>query len=85
MWIVGNAHTLANPKNSVWEALIVNAKQRNCFINPDDDMTKIIRRVKAGLNRIADLLDPNSLLFKNLLWKVLRVSTKFLPFCSYWL
>ncbi|KAK9275807.1 hypothetical protein L1049_023077 [Liquidambar formosana] len=36
LWILGNAWTLANSE-SVWEKLVRDAKDRNCFFNADDD------------------------------------------------
>ncbi|XP_003616118.3 helicase sen1 [Medicago truncatula] len=36
LWIVGNATTLIN-SNSVWRKVVMDAKQRNCFHNADED------------------------------------------------
>ncbi|WVZ23907.1 hypothetical protein V8G54_002451, partial [Vigna mungo] len=36
LWILGNVATLIN-SNSVWRELVLDAKERNCFHNADED------------------------------------------------
>lgn len=68
---MGNARTLANSE-SVWEALVCDAKDRNCFFNADDDkdLAKAILEVKKELDQLDDLLNEDSILFKRARWKV---------------
>ncbi|XP_062113026.1 uncharacterized protein LOC133824169 isoform X1 [Humulus lupulus] len=72
LWILGNERTLANSQ-SIWEALLVDAKNRQCFYNADDDedLAKAILEIKKELDQFDDLLNANSMLFKNSKWKVL--------------
>ncbi|XP_030461793.2 uncharacterized protein LOC115681846 [Syzygium oleosum] len=72
LWIVGNGETLTKSK-SVWQALVDNAKSRACFFNVDDDkdLANAILYVKKANNRLDDLLDRSSVLFRNAIWKVL--------------
>ncbi|KAB1205205.1 putative helicase MAGATAMA 3 [Morella rubra] len=72
LWIVGNESTLAN-SDSVWEALVLDAKNRQCFFNADEDkdLHKAIFYVKKALDQFDDLLNSDSILFRNARWKVL--------------
>ncbi|KAF8031623.1 hypothetical protein BT93_D0747 [Corymbia citriodora subsp. variegata] len=72
LWILGNGKTLTR-SNSVWEAVVDNAKSRGCFFNVDDDkdLAKAILDVKKENNQLDDLLDRSSVLFRNARWKVL--------------
>ncbi|KAL3835054.1 hypothetical protein ACJIZ3_009790 [Penstemon smallii] len=72
LWILGNARTLSM-SNSVWEALVVDAKNRQCFFTADGDneIAKTIIDVKKELEQLEDLLNEDNVLFKNARWKVL--------------
>ncbi|KAJ1399973.1 UvrD-like helicase, ATP-binding domain [Sesbania bispinosa] len=72
LWILGNERTLVNQEN-VWKALVLDAKKRQCFFNADEDndLAKAIWDVKKELDQFDDLLNANSVLFKNSRWKVL--------------
>lgn len=71
LWILGNERTLSSSQ-SLWGALIVDAKNRGCFFNADDemDLAKAIVEVKKELDQFDDLLNANSTLFKSSKWKV---------------
>ncbi|XP_039173773.1 uncharacterized protein LOC120286031 [Eucalyptus grandis] len=72
LWILGNGKTLMK-SDSVWKAVVDNAKSRGCFFNVDDDkdLAKAILDVKKENNQLDDLLDRSSVLFRNARWKVL--------------
>ncbi|KAL3635036.1 hypothetical protein CASFOL_022090 [Castilleja foliolosa] len=72
LWILGNGGTLSR-SDSVWEALVCDAKHRKCFFNADDDRDfgKTIIDVKEELDQLDDLLSGECILFKNSRWKVL--------------
>ncbi|KAA8529934.1 hypothetical protein F0562_034462 [Nyssa sinensis] len=72
LWILGNERTLAN-SGSIWETLVNDAKDRQCFFNADEDndMAKAILDVKKELDQLDDLLNGDSVLFKSARWKVL--------------
>ncbi|XP_019231239.1 PREDICTED: uncharacterized protein LOC109212082 [Nicotiana attenuata] len=71
LWILGNEQTLL-ASNSIWEALVLDAKDRQCFFHADDDinMRKTILDVKKELDQLDDLLNGDSILFKEQRWKV---------------
>lgn len=71
LWILGNEQTLLN-SNSIWEALVLDAKDRQCFFHADEDpdMRKTILDVKKELDQLDDLLNKDSILFKEQKWKV---------------
>lgn len=71
LWILGNERTLANGE-SIWEALVHDAKNRNCFFNADEDknLAKSIVDVKKELDQLDDLLNGASVLFRSARWKV---------------
>ncbi|XP_069151554.1 uncharacterized protein [Solanum lycopersicum] len=71
LWILGNEQTLLN-SNSIWEELILNAKDRKCFFHADEDtdMRKTILDVKKELDQLDDFLNEDSSLFKEQKWKV---------------
>ena len=71
MWILGNERTLASSQ-SIWEALVIDAKNRRCFYNADDDedLAKAILEVKKELDQFDDLLNADSILFRSSKWKV---------------
>ena len=71
LWILGNERTLANSE-SVWEKLVLDAKNRQCFFNADEDkdLAKAIIDVKKEIEQFDDLLNGDSILFKSARWKV---------------
>ncbi|KAF8398786.1 hypothetical protein HHK36_014644 [Tetracentron sinense] len=72
LWILGNGTTLIK-SDSVWEAVVCDAKDRQCFFNADEDkdLAKAILQVKKELEQFDDLLNGESILFKSARWKVL--------------
>ncbi|KAF8407480.1 hypothetical protein HHK36_006614 [Tetracentron sinense] len=72
LWILGNEKTLVN-SGSVWEAVVHDAKDRQCFFNAgeDKDLANAILQVKKDFNQLYGLLHGDSVLFKNARWKVL--------------
>ena len=71
LWILGNERTLVNSE-SVWKTLVLDAKNRQCFLNADEDkdLAKAILDVKKELEQFDDLLNGDSILFKSARWKV---------------
>ncbi|XP_050364089.1 uncharacterized protein LOC126782808 isoform X2 [Argentina anserina] len=71
LWILGNGPTLCN-SNSIWKKLIIDAKNRNCFYNADEDTNLSHAMVSAlvDLNQVQVLFNSDSLLFRNAKWKV---------------
>ncbi|XP_058220397.1 uncharacterized protein LOC131330732 isoform X2 [Rhododendron vialii] len=71
LWIVGNERTLASSE-SIWEALVRDARHRQLFFGADEDsdMAKTIIDAKKDLDQLDDLLNEDSILFKNAKWKV---------------
>uniref|UniRef100_A0A7N2L9K9 UvrD-like helicase ATP-binding domain-containing protein n=1 Tax=Quercus lobata TaxID=97700 RepID=A0A7N2L9K9_QUELO len=71
LWILGNDRTLVNG-GSVWENLVLDAKNRQCFFYADDDkdLAKAILDVKKGFEQFDDLLNRDSILFRSAKWKV---------------
>ncbi|KAG5545643.1 hypothetical protein RHGRI_017953 [Rhododendron griersonianum] len=71
LWIVGNERTLASSE-SIWEALVRDARHRQLFFGADEDsdMAKTIIDAKKELDQLNDLLNEDSILFKNAKWKV---------------
>ncbi|XP_022776511.1 uncharacterized protein LOC111318116 isoform X2 [Durio zibethinus] len=72
LWILGDGRTLAKLE-SVWQALVHDAKARHCFFNADEDkeLAKAILDAKKDFGQLDDLLNRDSVLFKNARWKVL--------------
>lgn len=72
---MGNERTLCK-SDSVWAALVVDAKDRGCFFNADEicDVREIIMHVNKELDQLEDLLSRESLLFENSEWKVLIIN-----------
>ncbi|XP_026424181.1 uncharacterized protein LOC113320490 [Papaver somniferum] len=72
LWILGNDKKLCKV-GSFWEDLIHDAKQRQCFFNADEDEELVTAMIKANkeLDQLDNLLNEDSMLFKNALWKVL--------------
>ncbi|XP_050375416.1 uncharacterized protein LOC126792936 [Argentina anserina] len=72
LWILGNERTLSDGE-SVWKALVLDAKCRQCFFNADEDkdLAKAILEVKKEFDQYDDLLNADSVLFRSARWKVL--------------
>ncbi|PKI51301.1 hypothetical protein CRG98_028305 [Punica granatum] len=77
LWILGNERTLRRSslktKQSVWEALVNDAIERQCFFNAEDDegLAKTILEVKKEYDQLDDLLSGSSVLFRSARWKVI--------------
>ncbi|CAL5430276.1 unnamed protein product [Camellia sinensis] len=71
LWILGNEKTLASSE-SVWEAIVHDARDRQCFFDADldKDLAKAIIDVKKELDQMDDLFNKDSILFKSARWKV---------------
>ncbi|XP_045821754.1 uncharacterized protein LOC123914598 [Trifolium pratense] len=78
LWILGNERTLVSQENA-WKTLVLDAKKRQCFFNADEDkdLAKGIWDAKKELDQLDDLLNAESVIFRNSRWKVL-FSDKFL-------
>ncbi|WJX52816.1 hypothetical protein P8452_38886 [Trifolium repens] len=72
LWILGNERTLVSQEN-VWKTLVLDAKKRQCFFNADEDrdLAKSIWDAKKELDQLDDLLNADSVIFRNSRWKVL--------------
>ncbi|CAN1143681.1 TPR and ankyrin repeat-containing protein 1 [Linum perenne] len=72
LWILGCATTLTNSE-SVWQRLVHDAKDRNCFFDIDEDkiLGKVVLDVKKQYDQLEDLITGDSLLFRNTKWKIL--------------
>ncbi|XP_057416063.1 uncharacterized protein LOC130710730 [Lotus japonicus] len=72
LWILGNEKTLVSQEN-VWKDLVLDAKTRQCFFDADEDkdLAKGIWDAKKELDQFDDLLNADSVLFRNSRWKVL--------------
>ncbi|KAL4392729.1 hypothetical protein AHAS_Ahas03G0374200 [Arachis hypogaea] len=72
LWILGSERALASQDN-VWKALVLDAKKRQCFFDADEneELAKTIWDVRKELDQFDDLLNADSLLFRNSIWKVL--------------
>ncbi|PNX72733.1 regulator of nonsense transcripts-like protein, partial [Trifolium pratense] len=71
LWILGNERALASSDN-VWKSLVLDSKNRGFFFHADRDteMAKAIFDSIKELDQSLDLLDTNSVIFRNTLWKV---------------
>jgi hypothetical protein len=71
LWILGNERTLVSQEN-VWKTLVLDAKKRQCFFNADEDkdLAKAIWDARKELDQLDDLLNANSVIFRNSRWKV---------------
>ncbi|XP_062007129.1 uncharacterized protein LOC133724421 [Rosa rugosa] len=72
LWILGSEKILCH-NESVWKAVVLDAKNRHCFFNVDEDkdLAKAILEVKKQYDQLDDLLDADSILFRSARWKVL--------------
>jgi len=88
LWILGNERAITNNEN-VWKAIVLDAKNRKCFFNADQDeeMVKAILDSKKKAYQFDDLLDTNSVLFRSKLWKVYYPGLIFYTrsFINFWL
>jgi len=68
---LGNEWAITNNEN-VWKAIVLDAKNRKCFFNADQDeeMAKAVLDSRKEADQFDDLLDTNSVLFRSKLWKV---------------
>jgi senataxin len=71
LWILGNERALSNNDN-VWKSLVHDSKNRGFFFHADQDteMAKAISDSMKELDQSFDLLQTNSILFRNTMWKV---------------
>lgn len=71
LWILGNERALAREEN-VWKKLISDSKKRGSFFHADQDpeMARAISDSLKELDQSQDMLDTNSVIFRNSLWKV---------------
>ncbi|KAM7523913.1 hypothetical protein LguiA_013815 [Lonicera macranthoides] len=71
LWVLGNEATLVNSR-SVWKKLVIDAKDRGCFYNANEDknLDKAIKGALLELGQIDTLFNMDSLLFKEAKWKV---------------
>ncbi|KAF9624450.1 hypothetical protein IFM89_011458 [Coptis chinensis] len=72
LWILGNAPTLLN-SGSVWKKLVLDAKDRGCYFNVDEDETlsKMLLDSMVDIEELDDLLNKNNILFRTARWKVM--------------
>ncbi|KAM3753517.1 hypothetical protein ACB098_03G099900 [Castanea mollissima] len=72
LWILGNDRTLVK-SGSVWETLVLDAKNRQCFFyaDQDKDLAKAILDAKKEFEQFDNLLNRDSILFRSAKWKVL--------------
>ncbi|XP_019462940.1 PREDICTED: uncharacterized protein LOC109361863 [Lupinus angustifolius] len=71
LWILGTEKILISQEN-VWKRLVLDAKICQCFFNADEDedLAKTIWNAKIELDQLDDLLNADSVLFRNSRWKV---------------
>lgn len=64
---------------TVWSEIVSDAKQRGHLFDAKDaeDLTNLILNVKNELDELADLMNPNSVLFSSTRWKVWNKKTAF--------
>lgn len=68
---MGNGATLIN-SGSVWKKLVVDAKARSCFYDAIDEknLAQAVAGALVDLNQLETVLVTDSLLFRNMRWKV---------------
>jgi hypothetical protein len=71
LWILGDGGTLLK-SDTVWKKLVLDAKQRGCFYdaNEDKNLAQAITAALVELEQLDILLNNGSLLFKEAIWKV---------------
>ncbi|GKC47736.1 UvrD-like helicase, ATP-binding domain, P-loop containing nucleoside triphosphate hydrolase, partial [Tanacetum coccineum] len=72
LWILGSERTLTNSE-SIWNELVCDARNRHCLFDVDVEecLKTTIIAVKKELEQLDDLVNGNSVLFKDAKWKVL--------------
>lgn len=70
-WILGNGTTLLK-SDSVWKKLVLDARERQCFYNAEEDqkLALAITAALVELGKLDILLNNDSLLFREARWKV---------------
>ncbi|GLT57706.1 hypothetical protein SLA2020_306580 [Shorea laevis] len=70
-WILGNEATLLK-SGSVWRKLVIDAKERKCFYNADEDkrLAKAMTTALIELEQFEILLNMNFPMLKDATWKV---------------
>ncbi|XP_062151603.1 uncharacterized protein LOC133860001 isoform X2 [Alnus glutinosa] len=71
LWILGDGLTLQK-SDSVWKKLVLDAKERGCFYEANEDkrLAQAITAALVELGELDILLNKDSLLFKEAKWKV---------------
>ncbi|KAG9442398.1 hypothetical protein H6P81_018252 [Aristolochia fimbriata] len=71
LWIIGHEPTLVS-SGSIWEKVLNDAKNRECFFDADEDesLGEAIVNTKMDLGHFDDLLQPDTILFRKSKWKV---------------
>ncbi|GJV83445.1 UvrD-like helicase, ATP-binding domain, P-loop containing nucleoside triphosphate hydrolase [Tanacetum coccineum] len=72
LWILGRDRTLTNSE-SIWKELVCDARNRHCLFDADADecLKTTIIAVKKELEQLDDLVNGNSIVFKDAKGKVL--------------
>ncbi|WCJ17629.1 P-loop containing nucleoside triphosphate hydrolases superfamily protein [Euphorbia peplus] len=72
LWILGNERILVDSE-SIWTNIVNDARERSLFFNVDLDqeLAKSILEVKKEFDQLDDLLNGESVLFRDCRWKVL--------------
>ncbi|PIA63253.1 hypothetical protein AQUCO_00200937v1 [Aquilegia coerulea] len=72
LWILGNGSTLMN-SDSIWKKVVMDAQKRGCYFNVDEDETLSEALIDSmlKLDRLQDLLNMDSILFRSARWKVM--------------
>ncbi|KAM4124279.1 hypothetical protein ACB094_01G218800 [Castanea mollissima] len=72
LWILGNGTTLLK-SDSVWKKLVLDARERQCFYNAEEDqkLALAITAALVELGKLDILLNDDSLLFREARWKVI--------------
>nr|XP_043633424.1 uncharacterized protein LOC122604612 [Erigeron canadensis] len=78
LWILGNGSTLMN-SGSIWRQLVVDAKDRGCFYNVNDDknLAQAVMFASVEAGQFDSLFNTKSSLFNEAKWQV-KFSDKFL-------
>ncbi|KAJ8770587.1 hypothetical protein K2173_018078 [Erythroxylum novogranatense] len=69
LWILGSGATLIN-SDSIWKKLVIDAKNRACFYNADEDKSLAKAIMVATAVELDDLLNMKSLQVGKSIWKV---------------
>ncbi|GKB78324.1 UvrD-like helicase, ATP-binding domain, P-loop containing nucleoside triphosphate hydrolase [Tanacetum coccineum] len=70
LWILGNERTLSNSE-SIWKELVSDTRNRHCLFDTDADeyLRMTIIEAKKELQQLDDLVNGDSVLFKQAKWK----------------